>query len=76
MEFIFFASNVCGMRNSCRDAETPAPPARQSDARRIHILALRIGPCSRSAARKEKLPALVHKVTMVRATSSAWLVNG
>ena len=32
----------------------------------------RIGPCSRSAARKEKLPDLVHTVTMVRATSSGW----
>ncbi len=40
------------------------------------ILGRQIGPLSRSAAKKEKLPAFVHKVTMVRATSSGWLVNG
>src|SRR5579862_6162646 len=34
----------------------------------------RIGPFSRSAARNEKFPALVQTVTIVRATSSAWVV--
>src|SRR5690349_8141638 len=36
----------------------------------------RIGPFSRSAARKEKLPAFVHTVTIVRATSSGCVVYG
>ena len=58
---------------ACCDAADAEPGIRRT---KNPYSGARIGPFSRSAARKEKLPELVHKVTMVRATSSGWLVKG
>ena len=69
MLFIFWSSGICRARGFCGGSlEVRRTKKPYSGAR--------IGPFSRSAARKEKLPPLVQSVTMVRATSSVWLVNG
>ena len=75
IEFIFSERSVRGVRESSGgwDAVGAGPPVRRT---KNPYSGARIGPLSRSAARKEKLPAFVHKVTMVRATSSGWLVKG
>src|SRR5512135_806490 len=75
MELILAVSNARGTRKSGAGL---AGARESADVRRTKnpYSGARIGPFSRSAARNEKLPAEVHKVTIVRATSSRWLVNG
>ena len=72
---IFSVRSVNGVRGSSGGGATvgACPPLRRT---KNPYSGARMGPLSRSAARKEKLPAFVHKVTMVRTTSSRWLTNG
>ena len=70
MEVVLLVSSIRGTRKSCADLAEGGNSGVVLRTKKPYSGA-RIGPFSKSAARNEKLPDLVHTVTIVLATSSS-----